>query len=477
MADADTPRCTSAPDERPAFAVPPTDPALAILDRLDAMIWIIDIDMMRFVWGNRASIDYWSSHDLESFCRRPITMSEKFRALHMEIRERLREERAVRFETTVYPEGRPPDRMAVRVSPYPLLDGRIALFIEASSVRVTDPETLRRMDAVRYAPLVLTIHAVDGLTLSANAIARSVFAEGFDFVSLFRDAEVGRAQLDRLGRGEDVSEDVELRTLQGDRWYAVEARNMTDPVTSLPAILLSAHEITARRELERAKDELISVVSHELRTPLTAIRGSLELLASSLFAEDPAVRHEMLGIARENVARLNRTVDDLLDVRRLTAGAVELSMARVDLGELVQRTVELQRPAAHVLGVSIRVAREEPVVCCLDAHRIQQVLDNLLSNALKHSSAGQVVGVEVVRAGARARVTVTDQGPGVPAGFRDRMFTVFAQADASDRRQTGGTGLGLYISKTLVEEHGGELGYDPDVTPGARFFFDLPIAS
>lgn len=464
-------------EERSAPIPPLSDPSLAILDRLDHIVWISDIEDARFLWANRAAVEFWGAADLAELCRREPRVSERMRAYLRESHEHLRAVPFGRGEHTVYPDGRAPVRMAFSKSLYPLSCGREAVLVEATPIVVSDPEAVRRLDAVGYAPLVVTTHGLDGMPLSANAFARATFGDGLDFVGLFRDPEAGRRRLERLGRGEALSEDAEAMTLAGPRWFAVEARKVTDPVSGVPAILLCAHDVTARREAERWKDELISVVSHELRTPLTGIRGALDMLAAGLFLEDAATREELLGIAREDVRRLGRMVDDLLDVQRLGAGVLVLAREVTDVADLVERALDFHRPAARSSGVTLSLSAPERPRCDVDPMRIRQVLSNLVSNAIKHSSPGDAVRVEVRSCGAWARVSVMDEGPGIPPSFRGRLFTAFAQADASDCRRVGGTGLGLYIARTLVEQHGGTLSYAPAPGKGALFHFDLPLAS
>lgn len=469
------PRCVAVEMSAP---VPPlSDPSLAILDRLDHVVWLEDAEDGRMLWANRAALAFWEAPDVESLCRRSQRKSDRMRAFLREVHARLRTEPFVRSEHTVYPDGKAPVRVSFSKSLFPLADGREVILVEATPIVVNDPEAVRRLDAVGYAPLVVTTHALGGMTLSANAFARATLGESFDFVGLFREPEVGRRLLARLEKGEAVSEDAEAMTRDGPRWFAMEARVVTDPISRVPAILLCAHDVTARRDAERWKDEVIGVVSHELRTPLTAIRGALDMLAAGLFAEDAATQEELLGIAREDTRRLARVVDDLLDVQRLGAGVLVLVRAVTDVAELVEGALEAQRPAARSAGVSLSFASPERPLCDVDPLRIRQVLSNLVSNAVKHSSPGDAVDVEVRRAGASARVSVRDRGPGVPLSFRDRIFLAFAQGDTSDGRRLGGTGLGLYIARTLVEQHGGTLSYDPDVERGALFYFDLPVVA
>ncbi len=467
----------SSSKNKPEFIEPLTDPTLVAYDRLELLVWIADIDDWTIYWANKSTLTFWNEPNLKNLVNRKMSVSDTVRTMHYHVRELLKEQPFVRMEQTVYPDGRAPVRLAFTYSPYLLPNGRTGFLVEARPVHVADPEVVRRMDAVRYAPLVVTTHTHSGMTLSANGLGRSTFGDWFDFVSMFVDAEAGKTSLTELVEGGSLSVDAELKTLQGRRWFAMEGRRIVDPITGLSALLLSAHDVTARREAERAKDEIVSVVSHELRTPLTSIRGALDLLAGGVVSGNLELEKEMIGIARENVARLNKMVDDLLDVQRLAAGVVELSLAPIDLVRLCARTIELHRPSATLAQVHIDLKADSQVVCLVDINRIEQVLSNLLSNAMKHSEAGQRVRVEVVRARDKGRVSVSDEGPGVPKEFRNRIFSAFSQADASDTRPRGGTGLGLYIARTLIERHGGTLSFDETAEKGAHFFFELACVS
>jgi signal transduction histidine kinase len=456
---------------------PLTDPRLSILDQLDRIIWIADIDVWQIVWGNRAALAFWSEPSIESLIARPQGVTSTILPVHFQIRDRLRTEEHVHLEHTVYPDGAEPVHLRMAFSKYALPDGRAALLVEAEPVPLPDPDMVRDHEAMRYAPLIVTTHMLDGTTLSANALARLTFGQHFGFVELFERPQAAEALLARLVRGEVVASDVRVRTVAGLRWYAMEMRRFADPVSGAEAFLMIAHDITARREAEQAKDQLVSVVSHELRTPLTSIRGALDLLASVMLARDSETQDEMVRIARENTARLGKLVEDLLDVQRLAAGVLVLSRAPVDLCDLVAKTIDQHRPAGQAAGVTFSLTARARPTLDIDASRIQQVLGNLLSNAVKHSARGSVVRVDVQRRGGWIRVTVTDEGPGVPSSFRKRIFTPFTQADGSDARPLGGAGLGLYIAKTLIEKHNGVLGYDEELARGARFYFDLPAAA
>jgi len=232
-----------------------------------------------------------------------------------------------------------------------------------------------------------------------------------------------------------------------------------------------------RRTAERVRDEFVSVVSHELRTPLTSIRGSLGLL-SAMPEASSTEREELFRIALANTDRLKLLVDDLLDLRTIESGRLELHPETRDLRELAEAAVAEQAGFAGSCNVSLRVeAPEGALPVRVDPQRIGQVIGNLLSNAVKFSPPGGEVRVRLsaVNPGA-VRLSVLDSGPGVPPEFEPRLFERFAQADSSDTRGQPGTGLGLAIVRELVEAHGGRVGYERRPEGGSCFWFELPLA-
>jgi signal transduction histidine kinase len=236
------------------------------------------------------------------------------------------------------------------------------------------------------------------------------------------------------------------------------------------------HDISERKEVERLKDEFISTVSHELRTPLTSIYGSLDLLVSGIAGELPKDVRELLQISHESTQRLIRLINDMLDLDKIASGKLEYRMEPQDLRVLVQQAVRDTQAYADGYRVRLVLEEGEDARVIADADRIVQVCVNLLSNAAKFSPADGQVTVQLAVVGGVARVSVIDNGPGIPAEFHDRMFQRFAQADASDRRAKGGTGLGLSICRSIVQAHGGSMAFTSE--PGVRteFYFELPIA-
>ena len=234
-------------------------------------------------------------------------------------------------------------------------------------------------------------------------------------------------------------------------------------------------DITERKELDRLKDEFVSVVSHELRTPLTSIRGSLRLIEGGLTGPVTGETMTLVKVASSNCERLVRMINDILDLDRIEHGSLRLRRATIDIGGLIQQAAREQAQLAGERGVSVTTEVTPGLRATGDRDRLLQVLTNLLSNAIKFSAAGTSVRVVGSRpAGGGARVTVIDQGAGIAASERVRVFEKFRQLDASDSRRVGGSGLGLAICKGLIALHGGRIGVESALGEGSAFWFEIP---
>jgi PAS domain S-box-containing protein len=236
------------------------------------------------------------------------------------------------------------------------------------------------------------------------------------------------------------------------------------------------HDVSERRAVDRLKSEFVSTVSHELRTPLTAVFGALRLLANGVGGTLPAQGRQLLEMSTRSCERLIRLINDVLDVERIESGRLELRPERLNLQAVVERAMHDTQAYADNLGVRVQLDTRAEAWVEADADRIIQVVVNLLSNAAKFSPRGDEVRIALDVHQGRARVAVQDHGPGIPAEFRSRIFDRFAQADSSDRREKGGTGLGLNICRSIVQAHGGTIGFESE--PGVRteFYFELPLA-
>jgi len=239
--------------------------------------------------------------------------------------------------------------------------------------------------------------------------------------------------------------------------------------------VVSFRDVAERREVERMKDEFISVVSHELRTPLTSIRGSLGLLAAGQLGEVSEKGRRMLEIAVQNTDRLVRLINDILDIERIESGRVTMELRAVDAAELARHSAEVMAGMAEKAGVRLTVRGERQALEA-DPDRILQVLTNLLSNAIKFSPRGGEVVLATGRGEGEAVFRVSDRGRGIPADRLESIFERFSQVDSSDAREKGGTGLGLAICRSIVQQHGGRIRVESRPGEGSTFTFTLPSA-
>ncbi len=240
------------------------------------------------------------------------------------------------------------------------------------------------------------------------------------------------------------------------------------------ALLRALRYAVERKRMTQLQDEFVSTVSHELRTPLTSISGSLGLLVGKAAGNLPATAARLLAIAHTNSQRLVRLVNDILDIEKMESGQVIFNFKRVEVRSLVEQAIEANRELAEGYGVRLRFDESSTHEVRADPDRLMQVVTNLLSNAVKFSPRDADVVVAIANAGERVRITIRDQGPGIPVDFRSRIFEKFAQADTSNQRQKGGTGLGLSIVKQIVLRLGGEVGFSDAPGGGTIFYVDFP---
>jgi PAS domain S-box-containing protein len=246
-------------------------------------------------------------------------------------------------------------------------------------------------------------------------------------------------------------------------------------------ILAAVRDVTERLEIEaqnqRMKDEFIATVSHELRTPLAAISGWLYTLLDGEAGQLAEEQRRYLAIIQRNSDRLARLVGDLLLLGQIESGRLSLELADVDLAQIARDTADLLSGQAAAKRITLTVSAAAPAVMRGDPARLGQVLDNLVTNAIKFTPEEGNVRISVENAGGRCRITVSDTGIGIAPDERARLFERFYRASSATSQGIGGTGLGLAISKAVVESHHGTIQLAGRDGPGSAFVVELPLAT
>lgn len=261
----------------------------------------------------------------------------------------------------------------------------------------------------------------------------------------------------------------------GERWVEASLAPVTAPRGEAAGVVVVLHDITERVKMEQVRSDFIANVSHELRTPVTAIRGFAETLLEHR-PDNPETLRSFVVLINREAERLGKLVEDLLELVRLEAKQVSLAREEIDLRQLVRDAVERFRTRAAERGIGLDLALpEQPVYCSADAGRMEQVLANLLDNALKFTAEGGRVEVAVGRQeDGDARLTVSDTGVGMKPEELDRVFERFYRGDRGQARYSPGTGLGLAIVREIVGAHGGRVEVESVPGRGSSFTVIMP---
>jgi signal transduction histidine kinase len=282
-----------------------------------------------------------------------------------------------------------------------------------------------------------------------------------------------RAPLGRLVEGARRLAGGDLRTrveVGGPVEIATLGRAFNEMANSLE------RDARERDRVEQMKDDFVLTVSHELRTPVTVVKGFAEMLTAQRNSLNPR-QYEAAEVIAESSAQLQKMINDLLDLARSDAGKLRIEPQPTPVGPLVQRVGRQMGPHFEERDqhFTVSVEKEVPDVEA-DAHRIAQVLANLLTNANKYAPEGAQVGLAATRVGDEVEFAVSDNGPGLGEEELDHVFDRFWRAQSGETQEVGGTGLGLAIAKSLVELHGGAISANSTQGEGATFRFVLPIA-
>ncbi len=283
-----------------------------------------------------------------------------------------------------------------------------------------------------------------------------------------------RERMQQLAHDLAPSED-EFELTDTGRIFRGYTAPVAQPDGTVVGRIWTLREVTADRRLERLRDAFVAAVSHELRTPLTSISGFLEMLGDKEPELSEAGRN-YLSVIRRGTTRLQRIVEDLLLVAQIEANRLELDPAPADLADLATETVEAALPAAAEQGVELRLDVEGLLPLEADAGRLRQVLDNLVSNALKFTPAGGSVILSASNGAGPLRVEVADTGVGIPHDELGQLFSRFYRASTATRRAIPGTGLGLVIARAIVEGHGGTISLESREGEGTRVTVTLPAS-
>lgn len=241
--------------------------------------------------------------------------------------------------------------------------------------------------------------------------------------------------------------------------------------------LIVSGDISHRLEQEQRKSAFISTVSHELRSPLTSIKGAMGLLLSRSAGDLPDKAFALLEIAHRNADRLILIINDILDLDKISNGQMDFEICEVDLVELLKEADSANAMLQQRFGVNVTMTgADNPVILKTDPNRFIQVLTNLMSNAYKFSPPNGSIVLDISDMGEQIRISVQDEGQGIPLSEQGKIFDRFADMTNSDRAAKGGTGLGLSICKAIVENLGGTIGFDTEEGVGTTFYFNLPKA-
>jgi two-component system phosphate regulon sensor histidine kinase PhoR len=327
----------------------------------------------------------------------------------------------------------------------------------------------------------VVVVATSGQILLMNSAARRIFgmrqddSTGQSLAGVVSNEKVQSLVSASLEDAEEKAEEVSLYT-PSERVFQVQTALLRNEDATVAGVVATFNDITDLRNVERMKTEFVATVSHELRTPLTSIKGFIRtLLDDAEGYYDRDTQAEFYQIIDQECDRLVRLINDLLNVSRIEAGrALELSLKPVDLRTLAARVVTGQQSYTTRHSIVLDVPEDLPAVIA-DEDKIDQMLTNLINNAIKYSPDGGHVWVSARIAGDEVEVSVKDEGVGIPAEHLDKIFARFHRVESGDARRAGGTGIGLYLVKHLVEAHKGRIWADSRVGKGSTFTFAIPL--
>lgn len=333
-----------------------------------------------------------------------------------------------------------------------------------------------------YDPVIVTDG--EGRVTKLNPAAGEIFGSenenaGKHVGEVARDARIASAVAEALESqrpvaGEGMSSVLPLAVDGSERAFRLRTTPMRDNGNRLLGAVTILEDITHLREIDRLKSEFIATASHELRTPLTSVQMGVHLLLEGALGELTDSQNEVLQACRQDCERLDKLMRDLLDLSKIEAGESQPQLALIRARELIATVAEELRPQVEAKGVELRVAApvDLPRVM-VDRLQVERVISNLVSNALRHTKHGEIK-ISAEQRDSHLAVSVCDTGSGIPTEYLPHIFDKFVQVPDAP---TGGAGLGLTISKSIVEAHGGKISVQSQVGRGTTFTFTLPLAA
>ena len=284
-------------------------------------------------------------------------------------------------------------------------------------------------------------------------------------------AEALRSQ--RPVAGEGAASVLPLAVAGFERAFRLRTTPMRDNENRIVGAVTLLEDITHLREIDRLKSDFIATASHELRTPLTSVQMGVHLLLEGAVGELTEKQAEVLQACRQDCERLDKLMQDLLDLSKIEAGEDKPQLASMRAGDLIKGAAERLRTQVEAKGLALRIETPVDLPSVLaDRAQIERVVSNLVTNALRHTKRGEI-GLSAERRGENIAVSVSDTGSGVPKEYLTHIFDKFVQVPGAT---TGGAGLGLAISRSIVEAHGGQISVQSEVEKGTTFTFTLPVA-
>ncbi len=493
--------------------------AIRRYDALRTPIWVFDIERHGMWWANKSALKFWNAASLDELTARDYSSdSETVRLRLRQIVDNTLDGDSVMETWTLYPKGHPVT-VVLDMKPVTIEQGSPAILIEATTPLDLrrEPEALRILEAARYTPLMVSIFSMEGELLAQNPAASFAYnlsnsptpSISGTLEQRFVKPQAANALMRSCRRGHRHSGDFRVRTSKGARWHHLDARIAKDPMTGDRSIVITEEDISSRKRAERqletinqtlekrvqertheldtarlaaiqanhAKSDFLATMSHELRTPLNAIIGFTDLLLNDIYGPLNEKQSEILGDIGASGAHLFTLISDLLDASRIEAGRLELKESNVNLSEIFEECTTVLEPACK--GKNIKITRQGfdgKTLLFADHTRLKQVLLNLISNAVKFSPGGGTVKLEVQTDtnSEKLVLNISDTGIGVPDEVIPNLFKPFSQAAPEHSNLQRGAGLGLYIAKSLIQLHDGDISFQSRVGEGSCVTVSLP---